>query len=227
MRRSTGPSRARATATASSPPWRSASARAARKHRDHAHLHAAGFQGPDEQPPRLRLLAGARAAAIRLVPAAHNRDDVIRNLYLVGAGTHPGAGLPGVIGSAKATASLILEGGRPRAAGGMTGRDRIDQESELALRRGSRSFNAAAMLLEPATRDSARLLYAWCRHVDDIIDGQSSAPGRAMSAPPRERLADLRAATSSAWHGGAAGRSRLRGAAARDGRATRSRSPSR
>ncbi len=39
----------------------------------------------------------------------HNRDDVIRNLYLVGAGTHPGAGLPGVIGSAKATASLILE----------------------------------------------------------------------------------------------------------------------
>ena len=39
----------------------------------------------------------------------HNRDDVIRNLYFVGAGTHPGAGLPGVIGSAKATAGLILE----------------------------------------------------------------------------------------------------------------------
>jgi len=39
----------------------------------------------------------------------HNRDDVISNLYFVGAGTHPGAGLPGVIGSAKATASLILE----------------------------------------------------------------------------------------------------------------------
>ncbi|ADU71423.1 phytoene desaturase [Pantoea sp. At-9b] len=39
----------------------------------------------------------------------HNRDDVIRNLYLVGAGTHPGAGVPGVIGSAKATAQLMLE----------------------------------------------------------------------------------------------------------------------
>ncbi len=38
----------------------------------------------------------------------HNRDDVIPNLYFVGAGTHPGAGLPGVIGSAKATAGVIL-----------------------------------------------------------------------------------------------------------------------
>jgi len=39
----------------------------------------------------------------------HNRDDAIRNFYLVGAGTHPGAGIPGVVGSAKATAKLMLE----------------------------------------------------------------------------------------------------------------------
>jgi phytoene desaturase len=39
----------------------------------------------------------------------HNRDDVIPNLYFVGAGTHPGAGIPGVVGSAKATAALMLE----------------------------------------------------------------------------------------------------------------------
>ena len=39
----------------------------------------------------------------------HNRDDKIQNLYLVGAGTHPGAGVPGVVGSAKATAGLMLE----------------------------------------------------------------------------------------------------------------------
>lgn len=39
----------------------------------------------------------------------HNRDDKIRNFYLVGAGTHPGAGIPGVVGSAKATARLMLE----------------------------------------------------------------------------------------------------------------------
>jgi len=39
----------------------------------------------------------------------HNRDDAIDNLYFVGAGTHPGAGIPGVVGSAKATATLMLE----------------------------------------------------------------------------------------------------------------------
>lgn len=39
----------------------------------------------------------------------HNRDRKIKGLYFVGAGTHPGAGLPGVINSAKATAGLILQ----------------------------------------------------------------------------------------------------------------------
>ncbi len=37
----------------------------------------------------------------------HNRDPEIPGLYLVGAGTHPGAGIPGVVNSAKATAQLI------------------------------------------------------------------------------------------------------------------------
>lgn len=39
----------------------------------------------------------------------HNRDAHIDGLYIVGAGTHPGAGLPGVVNSAKATARVILE----------------------------------------------------------------------------------------------------------------------
>lgn len=39
----------------------------------------------------------------------HNRDEDIRGLYFVGAGTHPGAGIPGVVNSAKATAGVILE----------------------------------------------------------------------------------------------------------------------
>lgn len=38
----------------------------------------------------------------------HNRDDVLTNLYFVGAGTHPGAGIPGVVGSAKATGKLMV-----------------------------------------------------------------------------------------------------------------------
>ena len=38
----------------------------------------------------------------------HNRDDQIPNLYFVGAGTHPGAGVPGVVNSAVATAGLMI-----------------------------------------------------------------------------------------------------------------------
>jgi phytoene desaturase len=37
----------------------------------------------------------------------HNRAEGIRNLYLVGAGTHPGAGVPGVLCSAKVVDALI------------------------------------------------------------------------------------------------------------------------
>jgi phytoene desaturase len=39
----------------------------------------------------------------------HNKDQQIPGLYFVGAGTHPGAGIPGVVGSAKATARIILD----------------------------------------------------------------------------------------------------------------------
>ncbi|MCJ2017968.1 phytoene desaturase [Methylobacterium sp. E-065] len=37
----------------------------------------------------------------------HNRDGHVRNLYLVGAGTHPGAGLPGVLSSARVLDSVV------------------------------------------------------------------------------------------------------------------------
>lgn len=38
-----------------------------------------------------------------------NRDANLQGLYFVGAGTHPGAGVPGVVNSAKATVGLIHE----------------------------------------------------------------------------------------------------------------------
>lgn len=37
----------------------------------------------------------------------HNQSEDIKNLYFVGAGTHPGAGLPGVMSSGKIVANLI------------------------------------------------------------------------------------------------------------------------
>lgn len=40
----------------------------------------------------------------------HNQSEEVPNLYFVGAGTHPGAGLPGVLSSAKIVDDLIAEG---------------------------------------------------------------------------------------------------------------------
>jgi phytoene desaturase len=59
-------------------------------------LHGAAFS----LTPTLRQSAYFRV---------HNRDSAIDGMYFVGAGTHPGAGIPGVIGSAKATCSVIEE----------------------------------------------------------------------------------------------------------------------
>ena len=41
----------------------------------------------------------------------HNRSEELPNLYFVGAGTHPGAGLPGVLSSAKIADDLIAAAG--------------------------------------------------------------------------------------------------------------------
>ena len=60
-------------------------------------------------------LLSERGAAFSIQPTLgqsayfrfHNRSQDIANLYFVGAGTHPGAGLPGVISSAKVVDRLI------------------------------------------------------------------------------------------------------------------------
>jgi phytoene synthase len=48
---------------------------------------------------------------------------------------------------------------------------------------GSKSFAAAAKLFAPDVRRSVLMLYAWCRHCDDVVDGQelgfgTVAPGQ-------------------------------------------------
>jgi len=45
--------------------------------------------------------------------------------------------------------------------------------SQQSIRQGSKSFAKAAMLFDRDTRDSVMMLYAWCRHCDDVIDGQT------------------------------------------------------
>ena len=61
---------------------------------DYCSMHGAGFS----VAPLFRQSAWFRF---------HNRAEGIRNLYLVGAGTHPGAGVPGVLSSAKVIDGLI------------------------------------------------------------------------------------------------------------------------
>lgn len=51
-------------------------------------------------------------------------------------------------------------------------RDEIVAAARESIERGSRSFRAASKLFDSQTRDRAHLLYCWCRHCDDVADGQ-------------------------------------------------------
>ncbi|CAK9884058.1 MAG: All-trans-phytoene synthase/15-cis-phytoene synthase [Candidatus Erwinia impunctatus] len=70
---------------------------------------------------------------------------------------------------------------------------------------GSKSFATASLLFAPATRRSALMLYAWCRHCDDVIDGQTlglpaSSPSLAENNA-LQRLARLKMMTHRAFSG--------------------------
>jgi phytoene desaturase len=85
---------------------------------------------PDDFAAELNAhLGSAFSLEPRLTQSAyfrvHNRDAKIRGLYFVGAGTHPGAGIPGVVNSAKATATLIMEDYRTALAHSAAGAARL------------------------------------------------------------------------------------------------------
>lgn len=67
---------------------------------------------------------------------------------------------------------------------------------------GSKSFAAAARLFDAATRRSVLMLYAWCRHCDDVVDGQELGFGVAAPAhDPQAELAQLYEQTERAYRG--------------------------
>jgi phytoene synthase len=74
-----------------------------------------------------------------------------------------------------------------------------------SIAKGSRSFAAASRLLPVAVRDDVARLYAWCRHADDLIDGQVLGHGESVVPDPAVRLARLRAATDDALAGARTG----------------------
>jgi phytoene desaturase len=71
------------------------------------------FTPEDFESKLLSYQGSAFSVAPKLTQSAyfrpHNKDKRIPGLYIVGAGTHPGAGVPGVINGAKATFSSIAQ----------------------------------------------------------------------------------------------------------------------
>lgn len=79
----------------------------------------------------------------------------------------------------------------------------LKEASRETIRKGSKSFAAAAALFGAETRADAEMLYAWCRHCDDVIDGQDLGHGMAAPGPEaaRARLEALYAKTRAALAG--------------------------
>ncbi|MGI9384539.1 MAG: FAD-dependent oxidoreductase [Methyloligellaceae bacterium] len=76
------------------------------------HITADFFMTPEDFQTRYLSVAGAGfSIAPYFTQSAwfrfHNRAEGVEGLYLVGAGTHPGAGVPGVLCSAKVVDRLV------------------------------------------------------------------------------------------------------------------------
>jgi phytoene synthase len=82
--------------------------------------------------------------------------------------------------------------------------DELVRQSRDSIAKGSKSFALASKLFGPETRERAWLLYAWCRHCDDVIDGQASGHGQiAATGDIEARLRLIEAATRRALAGDA------------------------
>ncbi len=91
------------------------------------------------------------------------------------------------------------------SAGAANERAALVAHARATIARGSKSFAAAARLFDPATRERAELLYAWCRACDDIADGQVLGHGMTPVDDAAGRLAAMRALTGRALAGEATG----------------------
>ncbi|MFN7026271.1 MAG: phytoene/squalene synthase family protein [Pseudorhizobium sp.] len=81
--------------------------------------------------------------------------------------------------------------------------DAVLAHSKIAIAKGSQSFAAAARLFDRHTREDAVLLYAWCRHCDDVVDGQTLGHEQQddFREGQQQRLELLRQQTASALQG--------------------------
>lgn len=82
-------------------------------------------------------------------------------------------------------------------------KDAVVDASRRSIEVGSGSFAAAARLFSPKVREDAWMLYAWCRHCDDVVDGQILGQGEVGrdAEGARARLEGLEAETRRAFRG--------------------------
>lgn len=82
-------------------------------------------------------------------------------------------------------------------SGQATSQARVVAHATETIRTGSHSFATAARLFAPPVREGAVMLYAWCRHCDDVVDGQALGHGQrhGRREDSAARLAQLRHAT--------------------------------
>ena len=78
----------------------------------HQHITTSFMTTPQDFQDRLLSYKGAAFGLEPLLMQSawfrpHNRSEDIERLYMVGASTHPGAGVPGVLMSAKALDSVV------------------------------------------------------------------------------------------------------------------------
>lgn len=82
----------------------------------------------------------------------------------------------------------------------------LAKKSADAIANGSKSFALASLLFRPNMRRHAHMLYAWCRHCDDVIDGQNLGFGETVAAgrdgvPEADDLRSLWEQTEAAYRG--------------------------
>jgi len=78
--------------------------------------------------------------------------------------------------------------------------DALGRQAREIIDRASKSFAASSRLFPAATRRDVMLLYTWCRHCDDLIDGQEFGRGMINTASS-ETLEQLRAGSLAALAG--------------------------
>lgn len=106
-----------------------------------------------------------------------NRDRRVGGMYHVGGGTHPGAGIPGVLLGAEITAGLVdregpapTRGARRSAVLQTREPEDVTLEARATTRRAARTFALACRLLPRDVRDDVYLLYLTFRTLDDLVD---------------------------------------------------------